>query len=536
MYNGRLSLCRTLRDALGTGRALTIALNLTRTFSGSIAQREPHFSDLARREVVLTQLASMPAGGRGSKGSQGSQVPQTVRQERDVGGAPSSVKRKRAISSRGGKCHKEGDESKGRGVDFDRTEVFEANVKQERGTGEGTEVVNEEVGGVSGERMMSAEGESERGAGVEIGDEARGGKGKSSNRVEDFDSEEETEAKAAVAKSNFLESFRFEGAAKRRKGEKPAVEHRKERKRKDELVSELEDEPTSSGSPNPAIEAAEGGPGRKEDEMRFFRQLLKQRLPPPVRPYGNQGGSLYVGTSGWDYKDWKGPVYPEKLSKKDWFSHYCSVFNTVEVNNTFYRLPAPEVFSTWGQQAPEGFAYALKFSRFGSHMKKLTDPQGTVGLFVERASHLGGSLAGPVLVQLPPRFGANAARLDAFLSEVPRGARWAVEMRDPSWLCDDVYAVLRSHNAALCIHDHEDVVRRGPHPVVLTADWSYIRYHGPGGDYRGGYDRKFLAGQVEWIRGMLSEGKDVYAYFNNDVAGHAFFDAQELRSGVQGKK
>ncbi|GAQ85151.1 hypothetical protein KFL_002210160 [Klebsormidium nitens] len=516
---------KTFPKALRTGRASAIVHNIAERL------RNPSYSQFARRKVVPTQRFSMPAGGRGRGGSQEEEaLHRIVRDVSGVSGAHGTAKKKRAVSARDG-ASDTGAGSLSEGVETAQRDIQEA-VKQEHWSGDGTDLASEEVG-IAGERRMSAEGGREQEADVEMGNEAGDGKGESSKGNEDLDSEEEAEAKAAVAKSNLLESFRFEGAAKRRKGEKPAAEHRKEHKRKDEPVVKLENAPTMSGSANPAIESAfEGG---KEDEMRFFRQLLKQRLPPPVQPFGAEGGTLYVGTSGWDYKDWKGPVYPEKLSKKDWFSHYCSVFSTVEVNNTFYRLPAPEVFAAWGQQAPEGFTYALKFSRFGSHMKKLTDPQGTVGLFVERASHLGGSLAGPVLVQLPPRFSANAPRLDAFLSEVPRGARWAVEMRDPSWLCEDVYAVLRRHNAALCIHDHEDTVRGGPHPKVLTADWSYVRYHGPGGNYRGGYDREFLAGQAEWIRGLLSEGKDVYAYFNNDVAGHAFFDAQELRSGVQGK-
>jgi uncharacterized protein YecE (DUF72 family) len=107
-------------------------------------------------------------------------------------------------------------------------------------------------------------------------------------------------------------------------------------------------------------------------------------------------------------------------------------------------------------------------------------------------------------------------------------------MRDPSWLCEDVYNILRRHNAALCIHDHKDI-GWGPHPTVLTADWTYIRFHGPRGDYQDGYDRGHLLRQAEWIRTLLSDGKDVYAYFNNDVAGNAFFDAQELRSRVMGE-
>lgn len=227
-----------------------------------------------------------------------------------------------------------------------------------------------------------------------------------------------------------LESFRYQGPAKRRKREHKPAQHRPTKAvpqqhspRKAGASPASADAPTTSGSSFPAVESVAV---HSKDDMRLFKQFLKQRLPPPVRPFGTEGGTFFVGTSGWNYKDWKGPVYPEKMVKKDWFSHYCSVFNTVEVNNTFYRLPPAEVFEAWGRQAPEGFSYALKFSRFGSHMKKLTDPQGTVGLFVERAAYLGGSLQGPVLVQLPPRFGVNAPRLDEFLQQVPSGSRWGL--------------------------------------------------------------------------------------------------------------
>ena len=232
-------------------------------------------------------------------------------------------------------------------------------------------------------------------------------------------------------------------------------------------------------------------------------------------------GRLRVGTSGYDYGHWKGRFYPPDVAKKQWFSFYASKFDTVEINATFYRLPAPEVFDRWRELAPAGFTYALKFSRYGTHLKHLKDPEDTLAAFVERAERLGPAL-GPILVQLPPRWKVNPARLESFMRVAPTRHRWAVEFRDPSWLCRDVFRILRLHGAALCIHD-----LLPDHPIETTADWAYIRFHGhvPGGRY--GARRLMLA--VHVIERFLGEGLDVYAYFNNDARAHAVRDAQQLK-------
>lgn len=231
-----------------------------------------------------------------------------------------------------------------------------------------------------------------------------------------------------------------------------------------------------------------------------------------------------IGTSGWQYDHWRGVFYPEDLPKGRWFDHYARQFDTVEINNTFYHLPADRVFDAWRERAPEGFCYILKFSRYGTHIKRLTEAADTVYAFMERANRLG-NLLGPILVQLPPRWSADPERLAAFLAETPSGQRWAVEFRDASWLNPEVYQVLRAYRAALCIHDLIE-----EHPRVLTADWAYLRYHG--GADNGNYSSPQLADAAGEIREYLNNGLDVFAYFNNDLHGYAVQNARDLRSRV----
>lgn len=230
---------------------------------------------------------------------------------------------------------------------------------------------------------------------------------------------------------------------------------------------------------------------------------------------------LRVGTSGYEYAHWKDRFYPADLPKRRWFEHYAGIFDTVEINNTFYRLPSPEVFARWQRQAPPGFEYAIKFNRYGSHRRRLRDGRKTIARFFAAARHLGSCL-GPTLLQLPPHWRADAARLDEFLSASPRDVRWAVEFRDADWLNEAVFEVLRSHGAALCIHD-----LLPHHPRVLTADWTYLRYHGH--DHGGGYSAQFLGVEARRIAALLEQGHAVYAYFNNDAEGWAVRNALALR-------
>ncbi len=242
---------------------------------------------------------------------------------------------------------------------------------------------------------------------------------------------------------------------------------------------------------------------------------------------GRPSGRARVGCSGWVYKDWRGIVYPAELPQRRWFEHYATLFDTVEINNTFYRLPPPATVEQWAEQAPPDFVYALKLGAFGSHRMKLRDAKSWLPNHLDRAERLGRSL-GPTLVQLPPRWKRNTERLDEFLSVAPKALRWAVEMREPSWLHDDVFEVLRRHGAALCIHD-----LLPKHPWILTTDWTYTRFHGPHAldqKYVGRYGGHRLGKPATHLRTWLDEGCDIYAYFNNDYEGHAVADAEWLRT------
>jgi len=236
--------------------------------------------------------------------------------------------------------------------------------------------------------------------------------------------------------------------------------------------------------------------------------------------------SSWVGCSGWQYRDWRGVVYPRELPQSRWFEHYQQLFDTVELNSTFYRLPPPSVADAWSAAAAPGFVYALKFGAFGSHRKKLRDPGSWLPNHVDRARRLGEHL-GPTLVQLPPRWRRNVERLDQFLSAAPATMRWAVELRDPSWLHDDVFDTLRRHHSALCVHD-----LLPSHPFELTTDWTYVRFHGPRAleePYHGRYGARRLRPWASRLREVLDDGADVYAYFNNDWDGAAVADATKLR-------
>jgi uncharacterized protein YecE (DUF72 family) len=243
---------------------------------------------------------------------------------------------------------------------------------------------------------------------------------------------------------------------------------------------------------------------------------------------GSRRGELRVGTSGYQYPHWAGDFYPDDLPGRRWFDHYAERFDSVEINNTFYRLPEPEVFDRWRERAPAGFRFALKYSRYATHLKHLKDPEEPLERFLERAERLGSRL-GPILVQLPPHWRADPERLDAFLRLAPRRHRWAVELRDESWLRQEVYEVLRRRRAALVIHDLID-----RHPDELTADWTYLRFHGR--SYGGSYSHQALSARARCIRRWLRQGRDVYAYFNNDVGGHAPRNAAQLRRYVEGSR
>lgn len=236
-------------------------------------------------------------------------------------------------------------------------------------------------------------------------------------------------------------------------------------------------------------------------------------------------GSIHIGTSGWHYKHWEGVFYPEGLATESWLGYYLEHLETVEINNTFYQLPKETTLSKWRESVPEGFVFAVKASRYITHMKKLKDPQNSVNTFLSRIETLGPNL-GPILFQLPPNWHFNGERLNAFLDVLPPCRRYAFELRDPDWLNEEAYAILEEHDAAFCIYDFHG--RQSPKQV--TADFVYVRLHGPYGPYRGKYDAETLAGWAGAISAWRGQGRDVYCYFDNDEAGYAVQNALELRA------
>ncbi|HEY5884403.1 MAG TPA: DUF72 domain-containing protein [Pyrinomonadaceae bacterium] len=236
-------------------------------------------------------------------------------------------------------------------------------------------------------------------------------------------------------------------------------------------------------------------------------------------------GVARIGTSGWHYQHWLGQFYPAKLSPKEMFRFYSLHFDTVELNNTFYRLPKPETFESWRDNSPDNFLFAVKASRFTTHMKKLKDPESSTLKFFDGAERLGEKL-GPILFQLPPRWRVDVERLSEFLAALPEEHRYVIEIRDESWLVKDVYDVLRQFNVAFCIHDLAQMQT----PLEITADFTYIRFHGPGAaKYRGSYSDSALREWAERIGGWHAENVDSYVYFNNDIGGHAITNAQTLK-------
>jgi len=232
-----------------------------------------------------------------------------------------------------------------------------------------------------------------------------------------------------------------------------------------------------------------------------------------------------VGCSGWSYAHWKDAFYPHGLRQAGWFAHYASIFDTVEINNSFYRTPTDEVFQGWRQQAPPGFAYSVKINRSITQFYKLGPKAYPLfEEFVRRARLLGPAL-GPLLLQLPPSLGRDDERLASFL-RLPAVARCrlAIEFRRADWFAEDVYTILRAHSVALAISDLEGL----PVPRVATAPWAYARFHGAGsGRYEGSYNDEQLRAWADCLRALAPEG---YVYFNNDVGAAAPGDALRMRA------
>jgi uncharacterized protein YecE (DUF72 family) len=230
---------------------------------------------------------------------------------------------------------------------------------------------------------------------------------------------------------------------------------------------------------------------------------------------------LYLGTSGWQYRHWRGRFYPLKLPQRAWLDYYAQRFATVEINNTFYRLPPRETFESWAKRFPPDFVIAAKASRYLTHIRRLRDPEEPVHRLLEHAQPLGACL-GAVLVQLPPNLTVEVDRLDATLTAFPLTVRVAVEPRHPTWFVDEVRAVLERHNAALCLADRGS---RMITPAWRTADWAYVRLHFGRAQPWGCYGRAALERWADRIGELWTADDDVFVYFNNDMEGCAVRDA-----------
>jgi uncharacterized protein YecE (DUF72 family) len=242
----------------------------------------------------------------------------------------------------------------------------------------------------------------------------------------------------------------------------------------------------------------------------------------------------YVGTSGWNYREWRGVLYPEELAAKKWLAFYASRFDSVEINYTFYRLPSIESCRAWYRETPANFRFAVKASRYITHIKRLRDCREAWDGFLERVQVLKEKL-GPILLQFPSNFRATETNLhsvDEFLSYAGRrSTRIALEFRDRSCLEKEMVGILRRHRAVLVL-SHSSV-----YPVAEicpTSDLAYFRFHGPKKMFASGYSAAELRSWAGHMQGQLRAHRDVYAYFNNDSGGHAPRDAQALLKNLQG--
>jgi uncharacterized protein YecE (DUF72 family) len=231
----------------------------------------------------------------------------------------------------------------------------------------------------------------------------------------------------------------------------------------------------------------------------------------------------YIGTSGWHYEDWQGLFYPQELAKSKWLEFYARHFATVELNNSFYRLPSEKAFVNWREASPAGFIFAVKVSRFITHIKRLKNVEEPVQNFLTRADLLNDKL-GPLLYQLPPNMKRNDERLENFLAMLPRRYRHVFEFRHGSWFDDGVFNILGKYNAGWCVFDMPDFTS----PVIATADFAYVRFHGSTGLYWSNYSDKELSDWAKKIAKLGENLKAVYIYFNNDAGGYAINNARTL--------
>ncbi len=264
-----------------------------------------------------------------------------------------------------------------------------------------------------------------------------------------------------------------------------------------------------------------------------------QTVAQPVRQNSGRQprGRLIIGCSGWQYRWWKGNFYPDDLPASRWLEFYTRHFQSVEINNTFYRLPPAATFEHWRQRTPEGFIVAIKASRFLTHLKRLKDARPSLTLLFSRVAALG-SRTGPILFQLPPHLPRDLGRLETFVADLAATApileqdacpaHFALEFRDPSWYVDDVFAMCDRAGVAICLHDMAGSALTAP----AVGPFVYLRFHGADGRYHGSYPPDALREWATRMRAWSAAGRDVFAYFNNDPGGAAVRDARALRAAA----
>ena len=242
---------------------------------------------------------------------------------------------------------------------------------------------------------------------------------------------------------------------------------------------------------------------------------------------GTTVSRIHVGCSGWVYKHWRGILYPEGLPQRLWFERYAEEFDTVEINNSFYRLPKPETFDKWRKQAPDRFCYALKANRYLTQAKKLKECEEPLERMMAAVRHLGDRL-GPMLYQLPPSMKINLERFESFLRILPKEATSVFEFREKSWYVPETYDLLNQYGASFCVHDMPGSASER----IAVGPIAYVRFHGGEGKYWGRYSDEGLLNWTDWIVEQARSGKSCWCYFNNDIHGHAIHDARTLKSMV----
>lgn len=295
----------------------------------------------------------------------------------------------------------------------------------------------------------------------------------------------------------------------------------------DALHAELESRDVAGGQRLLKLSWERAANFERRDQVQLALRKLACVLVGMPAHSSSLAAPVRIGCSGWMYKHWRGLFYPQALPVKRWFAHYAETFDTVEINNSFYHLPPPSTFAGWREQAPAGFRYAIKANRFLTQAKKLKDCEEPLVRMMDSVWPLGEAL-GPMLYQLPPRFKVNLERLESFLTLLPADVTSVFEFREPTWYCDEVFALLDRYGASFCVHDMPGLTS----PRLAVGPIAYVRFHGGEGKYWGRYADESLLSWTDWIVAEARNGRPVWAYFNNDIDAHAIHDALTLRAMI----